>query len=128
VAAVALVAAVLAGGACSGGGAESRTGSGSSTSVPTDDDAAAAAPGSPTAAATVELAAARFEPAKVTVQVGETVRWHWSGGVTHDVAGGSFKSALKSKGTFEHTFTTAGSFAFHCNVHPTMKGSVTVEP
>ena len=28
--------------------------------------------------------------------------------------------------TFEFTFTEAGTFAFHCNVHPSMTGTITV--
>jgi plastocyanin len=28
--------------------------------------------------------------------------------------------------SYSHTFTTAGSFAYHCNYHSVMKGTVTV--
>jgi plastocyanin len=104
-------------GACGGG-------SGGGGSAEGADDKA----GAPVAAATIELVSTSFDPATATVKVGGTVRWQWGGGVLHDVAGGSFKSPVKSKGTYEHTFTTAGTFAFHCNVHPGMKGAVTVEP
>ena len=80
------------------------------------------------AAATVELKPTTFEPADVTVKVGETVRWKWGGGVQHDVEGDGFKSKLQSKGEFDHTFEEAGTFEYKCNVHPTtMKGTVTVE-
>ena len=82
----------------------------------------------PPADATVELKPTTFEPAEVTVKVGETVAWKWGGGVQHDVEGDGFKSKIQSKGEFRHTFEEAGSFEFVCNVHPTtMKGSVTVE-
>jgi plastocyanin len=118
-AALLLLAGVLAG-ACGGGDdhdhAEDHPGS-----------SGAATPGAP-AAATVQLEAVQFEPAKLRVKVGETVQWVWGGGVQHDVAGGSFKSPVKSKGTFSHTFTEAGTFPYKCDVHPTMKGTVTVEP
>jgi plastocyanin len=30
--------------------------------------------------------------------------------------------------TYPHTFTTAGSFAYHCAIHPTMHGTVVVDP
>ena len=80
------------------------------------------------AAATVELKPTTFEPAEVTVKVGESVRWTWSGGVQHDVEGDDFKSKLQSKGQFDHTFDEAGTFEYKCNVHPTtMKGTITVE-
>jgi plastocyanin len=81
-----------------------------------------------TAAATVDLKPSTFDPAAVTIKVGETVTWKWGGGVQHDVVGQGFKSKLQSKGTFDHTFDAAGTFDYKCEVHPTtMKGTVTVE-
>ena len=80
------------------------------------------------AAATIELKPTTFEPEDVTVSVGETVRWKWGGGVQHDVEGEGFKSKLQSRGEFDHTFDTAGTFEYKCNVHPsTMTGTVTVQ-
>jgi plastocyanin len=80
------------------------------------------------AAAVVELKPTTFEPADVTVKVGESVRWKWGGGVQHDVVGDGFKSKLQSKGQFDHTFDEAGTFDYKCEVHPTtMKGTITVE-
>lgn len=82
----------------------------------------------PPAAATVSLRPATFEPADVTIGVGETVEWKWGGGVQHDVQGEGFKSKVQSKGSFRHAFPEAGTFDYKCNVHPTtMTGTVTVE-
>jgi plastocyanin len=79
-------------------------------------------------AATILLQPATFKPEEVTIKPGETVRWRWAGGVQHDVVGEGFESKLQSKGTFDHTFDTAGSYPFKCQVHPTtMKGTITVE-
>ncbi len=83
--------------------------------------------GSP-AAATVTMKNVKFEPATVNVKAGETVRWVWDdGSIQHDVSGEGFKSEVKADGSFEHTFATAGSFAYVCTVHrDTMKGTVEV--
>lgn len=82
----------------------------------------------PPAAATVNLQPATFDPADVSIAVGETVAWKWNGGVKHDVEGEGFKSKVQSTGTFTYTFAKAGTFDYKCNIHPTtMKGTVTVE-
>ena len=52
-------------------------------------------------------------------------------GVTHNITAddGSFTSGnLPPGNTFQHTFTAAGDYPFHCSIHPTMKGTVTVTP
>ena len=41
---------------------------------------------------------------------------------------GSFDSkSLASNATFSQTFAKAGTFAYHCAIHPGMKGTVTVQ-
>ena len=69
-----------------------------------------------------------FEPDKVSIKVDDRVLWKWASGVQHNVHGGDdFKSDLMSKGTFAHTFDTAGTYEYICDVHPTtMKGTVEV--
>jgi plastocyanin len=72
-----------------------------------------------------------FNPVNFSVAAGGTVTWGWdSNGQTHTVTsddGSTFNSGQKSSGTFEHTFTTAGTFPYHCQIHPTiMKGTITV--
>lgn len=40
---------------------------------------------------------------------------------------GAFDSgSIAPGGTFEFTFTEAGTFAYHCNFHPSMSGTITV--
>lgn len=108
--------------ACGGGSDKaSDSGSGSGTSAGSAKDSGSAA------AATVTLKAATLDPADVSVKVGETVEWKWEGGVQHNLVGDGFKSELQTKGTFDHTFDTAGTFKYKCEVHPTtMIGTVTV--
>jgi plastocyanin len=52
-------------------------------------------------------------------------------GTTHNITAddASFSSGNLAPGaTFERTFTVAGTYAYHCSIHPTMKGTVTVTP
>ena len=71
-----------------------------------------------------------FNPATFSVAAGGTVTWAWdSNGQRHTVTfdDGTIDSGQKSSGTFEHTFATAGTFPYHCQIHPTiMKGTITV--
>jgi len=59
------------------------------------------------------------------------VTWTNSGTAPHTVTAddGSFSSqSLASDGRFQHTFATAGTFAYHCAIHSSMKASVVVTP
>lgn len=80
----------------------------------------------PGAGPTVVLEATSFEPADVLIDSGTPVTWRWAGGVAHDVVGSDFASAIQTDGTFSHTFDRAGTHDYWCNLHPGMKGTVTV--
>ena len=88
----------------------------------------------------------RFDPASITIHVGDTVRWHW-GSSGHNVVSGSGGMAngmfcspndqdcgnapLSNSGTtYEHTFNTAGTFDYFCSAHQSfgMMGAVVVQP
>ena len=67
-----------------------------------------------------------FRPASLTVTVGDTVEWKNTTEAPHTVtsdAGGP----LDGGGNYTFTFDTAGTFAYHCNFHPNMQGTVVVE-
>jgi plastocyanin len=72
-----------------------------------------------------------FQPAEVTVGVGDTVTWTNNDSVGHDVTADSFSSGdpggMAPGDTFEHTFEEAGNFDYVCTVHPGMEGTVVVE-
>jgi plastocyanin len=54
-----------------------------------------------------------------------------SNGTAHNITAddGSFASgALPPGSSFEGTFSTPGTYGYHCSIHPTMKGTVTVTP
>lgn len=71
-----------------------------------------------------------FNPGTITVSAGGSV--HWSNdqaGVTHTVTAddGSFDSGrLMSGQSFDWTFATAGTIAYHCNIHPSMHGTIVI--
>jgi len=75
---------------------------------------------------TVVLEATSFEPADVRVESGTTVTWQWAGGAAHDVTGPEFASGIQTDGTFAYTFNQPGAYDYWCNLHPGMKGTVTV--
>ncbi|MEX2224950.1 MAG: plastocyanin/azurin family copper-binding protein [Dehalococcoidia bacterium] len=79
--------------------------------------------------ATVSVGDNVFSPAAVTIDVGGTVTWNWSGVNPHTVTAsdGSFESPQQATGSFSQTFNTAGTFNYSCEVHgQVMSGTVTV--
>ena len=88
-----------------------------------------------TAASSVKVVAdsqkqGAYQPDPVTVQAGQSITWTWEDqGNQHSVSAddGSFESCLQGAGsTFTTTFAKAGTYPYHCSIHPQMKGSVTV--
>ena len=68
-----------------------------------------------------------FSPSTVTVAVGTKVTWTNSGSTAHTITGSDWDSGQVQPGsTFTHTFNTAGTFDYHCSIHPTMTGKVIV--
>jgi plastocyanin/FtsP/CotA-like multicopper oxidase with cupredoxin domain len=81
-----------------------------------------------------------FSPATISIAVGDTIRWTNTGSSDHTATSNpgtagctpasmeSFDSGtLSNGGTFNHTFTMAGTFAYHCEIHGCgMSGTVTV--
>lgn len=79
----------------------------------------------------VDIKDFKFTQASLMVKKGTTVIWtnqdSASHTVTSDNAGGPLASDLIAQGkTYSYTFNTVGTFAYHCKVHPNMKGTVTV--
>ena len=71
----------------------------------------------------------RFNPASLTIHVGDTVTWTNQDSVQHTATANnhSFDTGLLKKGqSASHTFSAAGTFTYFCAVHPYMKGTVVV--
>ncbi|HEX2039431.1 MAG TPA: cupredoxin family copper-binding protein [Acidimicrobiales bacterium] len=87
----------------------------------------------PAQAATTQVAIRgfAFDPANTRVTTGDTVRWTNHDSASHTVTGDTdltFRSGVLTQGqVYERTFQTAGSFPYHCDIHPSMRGTVTVE-
>jgi len=70
-----------------------------------------------------------FEPANAAVQTGDTIMWINKGSTPHTVTSddGQFDSeALNPGDSFMVTFTGEGTLTYHCEIHPSMTGSVSV--
>jgi plastocyanin len=70
-----------------------------------------------------------FQPASIEVPAGSTVTWTNTGAAPHTVTAddGSFDSGKLGPGaSFNQTFTTPGTYTYHCEVHPQMTGTVVV--
>ena len=71
-----------------------------------------------------------FNPAELTVAVGETITFTNNDGFAHTFTAdnGEFDSDnVDSGGTFEYTPEAAGEIPFHCKIHSNMTGTITVE-
>jgi plastocyanin len=89
-----------------------------------------AARSAPATDAEVDIDQFTFTPQRITVKPGTTVTWTNDDDDSHTVASSSklFKSkALDTGDKFSFTFTTPGTYAYICSVHPYMTGAVVVE-
>jgi len=80
--------------------------------------------------AQVSLANIAISPTSVTIKVGDTVTWTNNDAFAHHLVGdnGEFDSGNMDGGaTFSFTFKTAGTIAYHCSIHPEMKGTIVVQ-
>ena len=138
-----LLAAVLATAAC--GSDDSASTDGAEPAATAAGDAASPA----VASAAVRVASIAFQPASLTVPVGTTVTWtNEDANVRHTATSGSvgtsgvpgvsegepdepdgvFDVDLPDAGaTGSHTFDEPGTYAYFCDVHPSMTGEVVVE-
>ena len=112
------------------GGYSSPTPAPSPAPLPTP----APAPGGESAAVTIPagaefLANKAFAPDALQVAAGPTVTWKNTDSTSHtstsDVAGWN-SGIVAPGGQFSFAFQTAGTFSYHCAIHPGMIGSVTV--
>jgi plastocyanin len=81
------------------------------------------------AGATVNVVNMKFTPNAVTVTLGSSVTWTFNDDVAHTTTSyaGLWDSGPHPSGTsYTHAFTSAGTFTYHCSIHPEMHGKVSV--
>jgi plastocyanin len=74
------------------------------------------------------LGAQSFTPSPATVKVGQTVAWRNADSIPHNPTGPGFTTATIGPGQTSQpvTFSAAGNVDYHCAIHPTMVGTLTV--
>lgn len=79
--------------------------------------------------AAVSIRGFEFQPATVTIPRGSKVRFSNSSGTAHTATRkGSFNTGrIKPGKGVTVSFGSRGTFAYHCAIHPFMKGKVVVE-
>ena len=98
-----------------------------SASTAAGGGACTAANGTATVNVTVQNFA--FSPSAITAKVGDVIGFTNKDSVGHTatVDDGSCSTDTISNGTTATlTFTAAGTYPFHCKIHPSMKGTITV--
>jgi plastocyanin len=80
-------------------------------------------------AASVSIVDFAFSPGRTSINVGDSVTWTNNGQAPHSAtaSGGAFDTGILSAGgSASATFSSAGTFAYSCVVHPEMTGTVVV--
>lgn len=79
----------------------------------------------------ITIANMAFSPSQITVNKGDTVTWTNNDSMAHTVTsdtGSELDSGdIQPGSTYSHTFNTAGSFQYHCSIHPSMRGTIVVK-
>jgi plastocyanin len=117
-------AALAACGGSSSSPAASAAGSAAAPSEAAPSEAPAAGGGD-----AVTIANFAFGPASLSVAAGTTVTWTNEDTTAHTATAddGSFDSSSIAPGaTFSQAFDTAGTFAYHCSIHPNMTATIEV--
>jgi len=70
-----------------------------------------------------------FKPKTITIAKGTRVKWTNGGSVSHTTTSnkGLWDSGVLAPGAaFGRVFRKAGTFKYHCTIHPSMTGSIVV--
>ena len=82
------------------------------------------------AAVTVNVQNFAFDPPEVTAGVGETIGWTNADSAPHTATtddGACDTGNIAQNATAGLVFDAAGTYTYHCNVHPNMTGTITIQ-
>lgn len=104
----------------------------SPTAEPSPTPSPSPSPNAPSAAVAIPRGAEAlgrnaYNPAELTIDVGTSVTWTNTDVVSHTStsdASGWNSGTIAPGGQFSVTFPTAGTFSYHCAIHPGMVGTV----
>lgn len=120
---------ILAVASCGGSSSTTTTtasGGGTATTVSGGGTVTTAATGG----AKVSISGFAFNPATITIKAGESVTWTNADSVDHRPVAdnGEFTGPTMANGqSYSFTFTKAGTYKYHCTIHPSMTGTVVVQ-
>jgi plastocyanin len=85
----------------------------------------------PEATSSITIQNFAFSPADITVKKGTKVTWTNKDGAPHTVTesdsqDGPASGSLGNGQSYSFTFNTTGTFKYHCTIHSSMTGTVTV--
>ena len=79
----------------------------------------------------IQIKSFAFNPGTLTINKGDSIVWTNTDSASHTIisdSGSEVSSQSLSTGqSYSHTFNTAGTYAYHCSVHPSMKASIIVK-
>lgn len=85
----------------------------------------------PIPANAVNIANSAFSPQNRTISVGTNLTWTNTDSIDHSIVSDNSdftaSGALSNAGTFSRTFNATGTFPYHCGIHSSMTGTITVQ-
>ena len=77
---------------------------------------------------TVTIQSFAFSPPTVTINVGESITWTNKDPVDHTATAnnGAFNKPVPANTSVTVLFSVAGTYAYHCSIHPSMTGTIVV--
>jgi plastocyanin len=94
----------------------------------------ASSPAPAVAGAQISIKGFAFNPNQPSVAKGATITWSNDDGTTHTVTSGvpgtpsgKFDQRVEPGKTFSFTFSESGTYEFFCNIHNSMRGTITVK-